>query len=1572
MSAHLFTSTLPSQLLQVIPRRLNHSGSRSDILTRYRLFLLGATLLSLQLLCDESSLAVQSLTITKIDDVTIPPDQVFVPRSTKQFFDIEWEAVDTNCNIGVVSGFEVRVDGVAVSVGSGSGMGGTVNLDQSLFPSQTCLHTLELRAIFRRTGPPLQCVTPSTTPIFSASAQMWSTEYEQCTGTADCNNGKGAVGGPIDVANGKMYHEAVDLTIRGPLPIEFKRRYESQATFNGALGFGWWHNYLMRLEFPATGRAVFVDQQGRSIYFARKSDGTWDENRIEHLVLTQPGSPAWRVTDKHQRKYEFDSSGVLTRVADRNNNQLTFGYTGGNLTSITDSFGRVVTLAYLSGRIDTLTAGSRTVSYDYTVDNLTRVGYPDGSFLTYEYTDPGDTHNLSTVRDALGHIVEDHDYDGSDRVTHFEQDGGVNALTIAYDSATQTTVTNSRGIPTVYTHDSFSGLVTSSNGPGCASCGTGGASSTLIYDQFLNVREIVDGRGIHAEMTHDGKGTRKEAVGFGVERTWTFTYHSTFNFLATSSIPTVGTCGNPNRVVTNTYDGATGDLLQRQVTGCNEASPFTFTTVSTYDSHGQVKTVNGPRTDVVDVTTTDYYTDADADLSRRGRLMSTTDALGHQVTFDDYDLFGNVGSIVDENNVETALLYDERDRLLERRIKGAVPADDIVTINEYDSAGRLDVVRLPRCVDAGPGCLFSTDYGYDNANRMTEIRDAVGNRIAYGYDTESNRTREEFIDPMSMVHRFTNFAYDSLNRLQYVYFNAIVPEAPGSVFWKFTYDGNGNRTADRDPEGHVVSYGYDELNRLKTATQTVGIDTLLTQYDYDLQDNLRKVTDPRAFETTYGVSDMGWRLRITSPDTGQTIQSYDPEGNLVNSTDARGVLVTRTYDALDRPLTVTYPDSALNVAHSYDSLAVSFGIGRRTGMTDPSGSSVVHYDRRGLLEREDKTISGTTFTTQYQHDKNGNEFRVLYPTSNTTVRQGEVQFTFDDADRITAATTKVNGAVTGVASGIAYKPLGPITGISFANGRVDTRMYDTRYRLTTWTLGGLLSYTHGYNNDDNLTSRLDNLNSANNRVFGYDAVHRLTNASGPWGMGMGCLLLATYEYDRNGNRTCKGEGISSISYVYSGTSNRLSSAMGAEAATYPHDDSGNVEADATHSYDFDDAGRLAEVDTGTTATYTYDGEGRRVIKTAAGKTTYFFYDPRGKLLTETVSTDETGKDYLYLGEMPLARVDWVPQEFQLGSVLAVTRNGANVHLDWTAFPVGSNRYAVRRKHIVNFADKTFNGNILLATPQDPTRTYNDPVFSDANTYFYRVFRRVLSETLYFYHDDHLSTPIAMTSVAGSFVWRAEHLPFGGIHSLPVATATNNLRFPGQYFDSETSLSQNWYRSYAHPLGRYTQADPLELDLGTSTNPYSYVESLPTALIDPSGLVSTAADCSSCCSPQLMEAELDVSWKWTKQNRRRYAWGPIRVCRGESCGTSADRLRQDLETHIKPQCWVTSTQLTPGFGGKLFNRLIGRPLGIEGPAAYGSVHYVVKYEPCSGSMPSHFFDAYIGARHGVLDPSQEIQ
>ena len=61
----------------------------------------------------------------------------------------------------------------------------------------------------------------------------------------------------------------------------------------------------------------------------------------------------------------------------------------------------------------------------------------------------------------------------------------------------------------------------------------------------------------------------------------------------------------------------------------------------------------------------------------------------------------------------------------------------------------------------------------------------------------------------------------------------------------------------------------------------------------------------------------------------------------------------------------------------------------------------------------------------------------------------------------------------------------------------------------------------------------------------------------------------------------------------------------------------------------------------------------------------------------------------------------------------------------------------------------------------------------------------------------------------------------------------NLRFPGQYYDAETTLNYNYFRDYEPGTGRYVESDPIGLWGGIDT--YAYVLDRPLSFADPLGL-----------------------------------------------------------------------------------------------------------------------------------------
>ncbi len=58
----------------------------------------------------------------------------------------------------------------------------------------------------------------------------------------------------------------------------------------------------------------------------------------------------------------------------------------------------------------------------------------------------------------------------------------------------------------------------------------------------------------------------------------------------------------------------------------------------------------------------------------------------------------------------------------------------------------------------------------------------------------------------------------------------------------------------------------------------------------------------------------------------------------------------------------------------------TYGRGRLSQMTDPTGSANYEYDRRGLVRREAKTVEGNAYTTAYAYDPDGNRTSMTYPS----------------------------------------------------------------------------------------------------------------------------------------------------------------------------------------------------------------------------------------------------------------------------------------------------------------------------------------------------------------------------------------------------------------------------------------------------------------------------------------------------------------------------------------------------------------------------------------------------------------
>ena len=110
---------------------------------------------------------------------------------------------------------------------------------------------------------------------------------------------------------------------------------------------------------------------------------------------------------------------------------------------------------------------------------------------------------------------------------------------------------------------------------------------------------------------------------------------------------------------------------------------------------------------------------------------------------------------------------------------------------------------------------------------------------------------------------------------------------------------------------------------------------------------------------------------------------------------------------------------------------------------------------------------------------------------------------------------------------------------------------------------------------------------------------------------------------------------------------------------------------------------------------------------------------------------------------------------------------------------------------------------------------------------------------YFIHADHIDTPRVVVDRGNNLRWRWIAEPFGTTapetNPASLGNFTLNLRFPGQYADSESGLSYNFFRGYDSSTGRYVQSDPIGLDGGINT--YAYTANNPLLYVDPNGLTA---------------------------------------------------------------------------------------------------------------------------------------
>jgi YD repeat-containing protein len=941
-----------------------------------------------------------------------------------------------------------------------------------------------------------------------------------------------SVANPVNVATGNKYEEVLDLSISTPgIPLEFRRSYNSQIMFDGPLGYGWTHTYYVSLNVVQTSpvkRVRIWDWDGRALYFTERSSGSeiiyYGESGVKDRLKEVVASGEYFLRRKEGNlTYEFGSDGKLNEISDPNGNTLTLTYTSGLLTQVSGNFGKSLSIQYTNNRISSITdPKSQSISYGYTNGDLTSVTYPDDNSISYAYSNHLLTDKYDTDSNHIGHWG----YDGYSRVnnyySHIKDSVHQEEITLAFQLG-GTDVTRSTGT-TNYTTAVIDGITVVQEIEGCSTCG--GVNKSFEYSNHLELTDVTFIDGQNEYTTHyvydnpqdpeDKVGEiteMTEALGKTEERTTTYAYTHRQNdpFLLdekTETKPSVVSSGQ-NKVVTFTYDTA-GNITSREETGyvLIDGTPTqrTYATDYVYNENipGQLIEINGPRAS--NSTTFEYYDNTQQEGNNRGQLKAIVNALGQRTEFSNYDANGNVGKIKDPNNVETQYTYDERNRI--KTIENLTT--DALTEYSYDARGNLDYVILPEG--------NQIDFTYNLANKLTEIKDSLDNKIQYQYDIEGNRIKEEIKDPQGTLKKQLDFTYDAYNRLKKI----INPDAT-STYTEYNYDGRGNRTSIKDPKDNTTSYVYDALSRLTQINQPL---STTTNQGYDTQDNPASVTDPKNNTTQYVYDDFGRKNQATSPDTGATKYEYDEAGNVTKRVDANGTTVNYTYDALNRLASIDFPGTGEDVAFTYDSTSVTYGKGRLTGRTDPSGSYTFYYNAQGNLTKEEKTINSVLYTTEYGYDNDNNLTSITYPGGR------EVTFTLDVTGRVTGVDTTLNSQAKTLASSISYLPYGGITGLTYGNNLSLSQGHDNQYRTSSILVDPILDRAYEYDANGNITS-VDDGEAAGNEVLESAGIYTYDQGTNLlaeiWG-----LDSVVYDYDNNGNTV----SANNRTFVYD-SSNRL-------------------------------------------------------------------------------------------------------------------------------------------------------------------------------------------------------------------------------------------------------------------------------------------------------------------------------------------------------------------------------------------------------------------------------------------------
>ncbi|NIJ72052.1 RHS repeat-associated core domain-containing protein [Xanthomonas sp. F4] len=718
-----------------------------------------------------------------------------------------------------------------------------------------------------------------------------------------------------------------------------------------------------------------------------------------------------------------------------------------------------------------------------------------------------------------------------------------------------------------------------------------------------------------------------------------------------------------------------------------------------------------------------------------------------------------------------------------------------------------------------------TEYlAYDGAGRVLTVKDANGRVTDFTFhprgwltatkvrgadDSTESDDRITLVDywPNGLVKQvaqpdgtLTRFAYDAAHRLTDIADNA------GNTI-HYTLDSAGNRVKEdtKDASGalkRTLSRVYNQFGQLATQATAQGNPT---DFGYDANDNATTVTDALGHKTQNDYDGLN-RLTRTLQDVGgiaaETKFSYDALDNITNVTDPKGLDTSYVYNGLGDMTAVTSPDTS-TTTYTYDTA------GNRSTQTD-----------------------ARNVRTSYSYDALNRLTQVAYPTTSLNIR-----YTYDVTQTTCASgETYGIGRLTRMQDGsgstdYCYDRFGDLVRkVQSTNGKV----FVLRYAYTKAGQLSRLTYPDGtvvdyVRNAQGQTTEIGvTTQSGSRQVVLKQATYYPFGPVAGWTYGNGRPMQRVLDQDYRplAVNDTRSDGLA-VGFAFDPAGNL--SALTAPGNTAP-----------VVSLDYDALGRLTAFKDGPTGTvidgYSYDATGNRVGAKVNTATQIYTYSSDNHRLS---SVGTTTRSYDAAGNT--TAIGGTSREFiydDMGRMSQAKRSGS-VAMTYS--------YNGRGEQVRRFA-KTSTYTVYDETGHWLGDYDNNGAVVQQAIWLDDMPVGVLVKTaLRYVEPDHLGTPRAVIDpVRDVAIWRwdLKGEAFGATapDQDPDKDGTAfvfNMRFPGQRYDAQSGLNQNYFRDYDSVTGRYVQSDPIGLAGGPNT--FAYAGLSPAVAVDPSGLAAYLID-----------------------------------------------------------------------------------------------------------------------------------